>query len=63
MDTLRKDVEDLKTFTDKKIDERIPVGTVKDLLLKLRKESEMEKKVTSLETRVKNIEESMVVLF
>ena len=62
LDTVRKDVEDLKTFTDKKIEERLPSGAVKELLLKLRKESEMEKKVTPLETRVKNIEESMVVL-
>ena len=38
------------------------MGTVKELVQKLRKESDMEKKVTNLETRVKNIEESMVVL-
>ena len=63
LDIVRQDVADLKTFTEKQIDERLPLGTAKEIVQKLRKESEMEKKVTSLETRVKNIEESMVVLF
>ena len=62
MDTLRQDVQDLKEFTPKKFDEKLPEGTMKELLLKLRKESEMEKKVTQLESRVKIVEESLVTL-
>ena len=32
LDIVRKDVEDLKTFTEKKIDERLPFGTAKELI-------------------------------
>ena len=62
MDTLRVDIQDLKEYTDKKLDEMLPLGTMKELLVKLRRESDMERKVNSLEARMKIVENSMVTI-
>ena len=62
MDTLRVDIKDLKEYTNDKLDEKLPIGTMKELLVKLRRESDMEKKVNSLEARMKIVEDSMVTI-
>ena len=62
MDELKKDIADLKTYNSEKLDSIMPYGTMQDLLLRLRRESDSEKKLAKLEDRVQVIENYVAIL-
>ena len=59
---LKRDIVDLKTYNSEKLDSVMPYSTMQDLLLRLRRESDSEKKLAKLENRVQVIENSMVTI-
>ena len=62
VDELKKDIADLKSYNSEKLDSIMPFGTMQELLLRLRRESDTEKKMAKLEERVQVIENSMVTI-
>ncbi|KAL8114529.1 hypothetical protein AgCh_021408 [Apium graveolens] len=62
VDELKKDKADLKTYNSEKLDSIMPYGTMHDLLLRLRRESDAEKKLAKLEDRVQVIENSVATI-
>jgi len=62
VDELKRDIADLKTYNSEKLDSVMPYGTMQDLLLRLRRESDSEKKLAKLEDRVQVIENSVDIL-
>ena len=62
VDELKKDIADLKTYNSEKLDSVMPYGTMHDLLLRLRRESDAEKKLAKLEDRVQVIENSVATI-
>ncbi|KAL8114648.1 hypothetical protein AgCh_021492 [Apium graveolens] len=57
VDELKKDIADLKTYNSEKLDSVMPYGTLQDLLLRLKRESDAEKKLAKLEDRVQGEKE------
>ncbi|KAL8145899.1 hypothetical protein AgCh_003872 [Apium graveolens] len=57
-----QDIADLKSYNAEKLDSVIPYGTMQDLLGRLRKESDVDKRLARLENRVQIIEDSMVTI-
>ncbi|KAL8120302.1 hypothetical protein AgCh_017460 [Apium graveolens] len=62
VDELKKDIADLKSYNSEKLDSVMPYGTMQDLLLRLRRESDAEKRLTKLEDRVQVIANSVVTI-
>ena len=62
MDTLRQEIVGLKEATYNKMEEKLLEATMRELLAKLRKETELSKKVSSLETRMATVETSLITI-
>ena len=62
VDELKRDIADLKTYNSEKLDSVMPFGTMQDLLLRLRRESDSEKKLAKLEDRVQVIENFVAII-
>ncbi|KAL8148136.1 hypothetical protein AgCh_005473 [Apium graveolens] len=62
VDELKQDIADLKSYNAEKLDSVIPYGTMQDLLGRMRKTSDADKRLARLEDRVQIIEDSMVTI-